>query len=497
MEDMENIEYLAFENKIEGTEIGDLSRVLQESKLELIIEYFNEVEFQDEKKLKLFFNHILGTDISKYDLYQLINSKNGKKIKTEEYEEESENHKKNLDIVKLIMCKKCYYKVFYDYEYSDWEHPNKEIKETTKSDDYGNMSIAEDYLKDWWQKFIYDELPEQPLEEGILRYPFLLNTPTPVNGERKLVNEAYNGVLRTLFSREDFPWNHFNELADKVALYSLADFFHCVPKDKKEYIAEYICSKCDNARYSFLIDKYYVYGIIGEENVELMIRILTKDGNDGSWLKRDEANHYIKKYWRNSLIVDQVIKWGNTEQKNLLVALSANLPDEEREKLEDRIEEEEHKLEDQDTERIKEEQDLKKRFEKYIQAKKYDFSKDTKPTFSIRVELDWNDLSIKKDKVWGSKAKFKYMILYELYNNNINGDTSKTISSFLRNISGLINALDDKERIAGNLKEAVKEVLNELDTIGLRFRKDGSIASKDSHDSIKNGKKNDIYPEGH
>lgn len=79
IENIENIDYLAFENKIGGTEIGNLSRVLQESKLELIIEYFNEVEFQDEKKLKLFFNHILGTDISKYDLYQLINSKNGKK----------------------------------------------------------------------------------------------------------------------------------------------------------------------------------------------------------------------------------------------------------------------------------------------------------------------------------------------------------------------------------------------------------------------------------
>ena len=50
MEDMGNIEYLEFKNKIEGTGIDDLLRVLQESKLELIIKYFNEEEFQDEEK---------------------------------------------------------------------------------------------------------------------------------------------------------------------------------------------------------------------------------------------------------------------------------------------------------------------------------------------------------------------------------------------------------------------------------------------------------------
>ena len=482
MEDMGNIEYLEFKNKIEGTGIDDLLRVLQESKLELIIKYFNEEEFQDEEKLKLFFNHILGIDISKDDLYQLINSKNGKKIKPEEYEEESENHKKNLDIVKLIMCEKRYYKVVYD----EWGE-NRYIIETNASDRWGKMSIADDYLEKWWDTFIYNEWSKRPLKKSILTYPFLLNTPRPHT------YSIYNSVISNFFSREDFPWKDFNELADKVELYSLADFFRYVPIDKKRYIADYICKKCDDDRYSFLMDKYNVEYYMSkedmdltEDHINLMIRILDKDKNDGSWLRRRGVNKFIRDFCYYSTVIDQVVKWGNLKQVNILATYKKDFEPDDREKLENRIDKEKHKLKAEDAERIKAEPDLKRRFEKYTRAKAYYFAKDTKPKFSIRVRLNWDNLSVEQDEGWEAKAAdFRYVILYILNKNNIMNDKSFTIMNFIKKISSLINDFDDKERIAGNLKEAVKEVLKELDTIGLRVRQDGSIASIDSINKTK------------
>lgn len=335
--------------------------------------------------------------------------------------------------------------------------------ELVDSEEEGSIPFISnpDLLGMLWDKYILN-IEENPIiKEILLENPIMLNRFTIWPNLRLPFNyDVYKDKISKLLSRKDFHWDAFNEIVDKVGDYSLIHFLACVPQSQNNYIVNYMC-ECDEIRYRYLLRRYSFYSkrdFLPEERKKM----LTRGKEDGSWLSGEAAKYINCHTYPAKIINDDIKNFGTlTIKERFLGRWDVSFKDA--------------------IGIILKEQDIRQRFKLYTIKQGYWPIIKHPDLFSLTFEDNTftapNSLGgplINRPREL-NKFKFKQIIIKLIYDCNFTYGEKLTISDFLERVKPCTRNIDKGNQIRDDMKEVLKEVIEELNAIGIRIRKDNSL----------------------
>lgn len=328
----------------------------------------------------------------------------------------------------------------------------------------GNGELS---FSDVWEKYILN-IEENPIiKEILLGNPIMLNRLSSNSNSMfsHFSKDPYKQKMSLLLSREDFHWDEFNEIADKVSDYSIKGFLDCVPQNRKNYIVSYMC-ECDNEiRYRYLLRRYFTMRDVPSFSPEERKKMLTRGKEDGSWLLGEATKYISYPNFPVELLCDDIKKFGTPE-------ITKRFLNNERLSYKDAIG------------IIIKEKDIKQRFELYTIKQGYLPIIKYPDLFSLTFEDNTftapNSLGgplINRSREL-NKFKFKQIIIKLIYDCNFTDGEKLTISDFLERVKPWTRNINKGNQIRDDMKEVLKEVIEELNDIGIRIRKEDNSLVK-------------------
>jgi len=331
-----------------------------------------------------------------------------------------------------------------------------------------SVGFGELYFSSLWNKYILSSKEETIIKQILLENPIMLNRLSPYQNQGFIYHtrDPYREKIGILLWGENFPWDAFNEIADKVSDYSIEDFLDCVPQNRKNYIVSYMC-ECNEIRYRYLLRRYFKWSDVPPFSPEERKNMLTRGKEDGSWLSGEAAEYISYPNFPVKLLYDDINKFGTFEIKcrflmNKMLSYKDAIGI------------------------IEKETDIKQRFKMYV-IKQGNWLIIKHPNlFSLTFE-DYSNTAqyslgrpiINSSEESGlNEYKFKQIIIKLIYDCNFTDRKEQTISKYLEKLNVLIPLIRDKKKentIREKMKTALKEVIEELNAIGIRIRKDNSL----------------------